>query len=154
MGTSISKSFNNASKKINQREPKKTAKHNASVCLCPNVKALPAWPFFGWSYLCKRIGSEVKSGGLQKGAGCFCQLSKAGFVPFPAPPLFKLSKGTSLPVVLSELYLTKSLLPDEGRSEANPSKEIFGQERGKARSARFGDSIFWRPQFVLDCSVL
>lgn len=73
---------------------------------------------------------------------------------FPHPPLFKLSKGTSLPVVLSELYLTKSLLPDEGHSEANPSKGIFGQERGKARSARFGDSIFWRPQFVLDCSVL
>lgn len=105
--------------------------------------------------LCKRIGSEVKSGGLQKGAGGLCQHSKAGFVPFP-PVLsfFKLSKGTSVSVVFSELYLTKSLLPDEGRSEANPSKGIFGQERRKAHSAGFGDSIFWRPQFVLDRSVL
>lgn len=63
--------------------------------------------------------------------------------PFsPNPLFFKLSKGTSVSVVFSELYLTKSLLADEGPSEANPSKGIFGQERGKAHSARFGDSIF------------
>lgn len=53
--------------------------------------------------------------------------------PFsPSPLLFKLSKGTSVSVVFSELYLTKSLLPDEGPSEANPSKRDFwpGKRKG------------------------
>lgn len=77
-----------------------------------------------------------------------------GFSFSPGSLFLTLSKGTSVSVVFNELYLTKSLSPDEGCSEANPSKGIFGQERGKAHSARFGDSVFWRPQFVLDCSVL
>lgn len=57
-------------------------------------------------------------------------------------------------MVFSKIYLTESLLPDEGHSEANPSKRIVGQESGKGYGAILGDLCLWRPQFVLNCSVL
>lgn len=38
--------------------------------------------------------------------------------------------------------MTESLLPDEGHSEANPSKGIVGQESSKTHGAIFGDLVF------------
>lgn len=129
------------------------------MSLCPKVKALPAWPFFGWSYLCKRIGSEVKSGGLQKGAGCLCQLSKSGFALFPQLSLFKRQKAP-----LSLWYSMSSTWPNLCHLMKGVQKLIhlkgFLARKGERPTVQglgiryFGDhSLYWTALFYNPISV-
>lgn len=130
------------------------------MSFCPKLKALPAWPFLAWSHLCQTICSEVKSGGLQKGAGCLCQLSKTGFVPFPsalsilncpkAPLSLWYSVSSTWPSVCYQMKGLQKLIHLKGflaRKKERPTVQGLGIRF-------FGDhSLYWTALFYNPISV-